>query len=1071
MRLDKLSRPVSTGIIILRFLFIGAFLSALISLEVLGSSTSEYVDSTIADGPDTQFITFGVSDVDYNYENIPFKVKNHRSLLRVDNGILYNDTARFNLSGHSAKVIHMLLNTGCSAQVPDNVVVGHINIYYQNATMESLNLISGINIAEWAYDREEVQKSLQHTKIKPAYSYLTDLDSSTQYYGHWFYVKIDTDPDNPLDYLELVLDPDAYQNQKSSKCAIALRAITLETCNPGQLTPVANLEPLYRYYSSIQKDHYYTTDPNEILDTYYLEGIIGYIATEPMSGTTELYRYYSSSQTDHFYTTNPSNEILDGYVSEGITGYIAIGPISGTTELLHYYSRSQTDHFYTTNPSNEILDTYDFVDVTGYIWLRDELPSLPSPKVSANVEALSIRPGETKDITFTVTNDGADSDIESYLSVSVSPGLDITAYRSSSDEMVFKNSIIGSEIWNSDGGKVGSEHELLDAYEAYSSGESNTITVTIEQTGEDAAEAGQQWIRYRAAFDTIGEGNDYVRDPTSGPEDQQGWPVYMITTTVLEDGQPSETLEGPDVKISSLSRPTTETLTPGETIGFVVDVDYDLGEKDYGELILSIDQYAGRSKEDEQVYRIDVGDLTKGTQRFMYTKTVGEDWDHLYVSATLYAAEKDDPIPAEYSAFDYVQYDVYRALVENYPKVEISGLSRPITTPLTPRETIGFVVDVDYDLGEKDYGELILSIDQYAGRSKEDEQVYRIDVGDLTKGTQRFMYTKTVGEDWDHLYVSVTLYAAEKDDPIPAEYSAFDYVQYDVYRTLVENRPPKLSNPTVSPEELWSESLVDLTYSVVYEDEDGDKPTMIWVDLGEESSWDNAFGMVLAEVYKLDGTYKARYEATVTPSQYRDILSPGLNFFYVYCNDGEDAGQIDLVNKPFIMSQSEPDDESKENPENDNTAKSTGCTRSDDVIYCDWIGGSGCAICVVDGNGNPVGGMEICIDGELIGTTIDSVHANGFLLEQDDVGWLYISEPIPQGYHRVLAREPFTSPEDVGIVLPGDEKFDELARSMLGGFLEGRGRPYFTGEPQHMTVTVSHHFILPITFPPIPVIP
>ncbi len=171
----------------------------------------------------------------------------------------------------------------------------------------------------------------------------------------------------------------------------------------------------------------------------------------------------------------------------------------------------------------------------------------PSPSVSANVEALSIRPGETKDVIFTVTNEGADSDIESYLSVSVSPGLHIKEYKCSSDEMRFKHSQVGSKIWTSDNLQMNSEHELLDAYKAYASGESNTITVTIKPTFDEAAEAGQQWIRYRAAFDTIGEDYDYdydyVRNPTSGPKDQQGWPVYEIPVTV-ETLEPEGVISG-----------------------------------------------------------------------------------------------------------------------------------------------------------------------------------------------------------------------------------------------------------------------------------------------------------------------------------------------------------------------------------------------------------------------------------------------------------------------------------------------------------------------------------------------
>ena len=93
---------------------------------------------------------------------------------------------------------------------------------------------------------------------------------------------------------------------------------------------------------------------------------------------------------------------------------------------------------------------------------------LPSPSVSADTSSLSMSVGETKDITFTVSNKGGESDTDSYLSVSVSSGLQIEEWSSSSSDMIFVHSPVGSEIVNSVGEKIISEYELLDAYEAYS---------------------------------------------------------------------------------------------------------------------------------------------------------------------------------------------------------------------------------------------------------------------------------------------------------------------------------------------------------------------------------------------------------------------------------------------------------------------------------------------------------------------------------------------------------------------------------------------------------------------------
>jgi hypothetical protein len=58
--------------------------------------------------------------------------------------------------------------------------------------------------------------------IEAAYSWSTDASSSSLYQGHYFYVKVDTDPSKPLDRLELAREPTAQ------KVRIEIRAITLE---------------------------------------------------------------------------------------------------------------------------------------------------------------------------------------------------------------------------------------------------------------------------------------------------------------------------------------------------------------------------------------------------------------------------------------------------------------------------------------------------------------------------------------------------------------------------------------------------------------------------------------------------------------------------------------------------------------------------------------------------------------------------------------------------------------------------------------------------------------------------
>lgn len=104
--------------------------------------------------------------------------------------------------------------------------------------------------------------------------------------------------------------------------------------------PLMGTIPLYRYWAGGDIiDHFYTTNAEEIgtttngekgTDGYICEGITGYCYATAMNGTIPLYRYYSEQSKDHFYTTNPQEigttaigEIGHfDYKSEGIVCYV-----------------------------------------------------------------------------------------------------------------------------------------------------------------------------------------------------------------------------------------------------------------------------------------------------------------------------------------------------------------------------------------------------------------------------------------------------------------------------------------------------------------------------------------------------------------------------------------------------------------------------------------------------------------------------------------------------------------------------------------------------------------------------
>jgi hypothetical protein len=121
-------------------------------------------------------------------------------------------------------------------------------------------------------------------------------------------------------------------------------------------TPTAAKTPLYRLYSGLVGDHFYTTSSQEADNAtkigYAKEGVSGYIYPTQVSGTIPLYRLYSGAIGDHFYTASlqeADNAAKLGFVREGITGYVYSSQASGTAPLYRLYSGIVGDHFYTTS--------------------------------------------------------------------------------------------------------------------------------------------------------------------------------------------------------------------------------------------------------------------------------------------------------------------------------------------------------------------------------------------------------------------------------------------------------------------------------------------------------------------------------------------------------------------------------------------------------------------------------------------------------------------------------------------------------------------------------------------------
>ncbi|THH12951.1 hypothetical protein EW146_g7218 [Bondarzewia mesenterica] len=183
--------------------------------------------------------------------------------------------------------------------------------------------------------------------------------------------------------------------------------------------------PLRRGYTPSGKDHFYTTNTEEMRHAveklgFNFEGNAAYVFPSSSSYTVPLYRMYSQGAVDHFYTTSASegeNAIKHlGYTDEGTAAWVYPKYICGSIPLYRAYSPSAKDHFYTTsasehkkavaelgysnegvaashvtfttqgNPSSRAVRTYKRWDC-GAIYASNLLPcrvshpSLPSPSV------------------------------------------------------------------------------------------------------------------------------------------------------------------------------------------------------------------------------------------------------------------------------------------------------------------------------------------------------------------------------------------------------------------------------------------------------------------------------------------------------------------------------------------------------------------------------------------------------------------------------------------------------------------------------------------------------------------
>lgn len=121
----------------------------------------------------------------------------------------------------------------------------------------------------------------------------------------------------------------------------------------------ADFAPLLRYYNSVARKHFLTTNPNELGDGangYVYEKNLGWLRSVT-NGTGIIYRYYDYSINTHYYSL--SSSAPSGFSLESIIGSANPAPLVYIPEpITEYYNSGLRDYLYTNDPSAEFLSGY-----------------------------------------------------------------------------------------------------------------------------------------------------------------------------------------------------------------------------------------------------------------------------------------------------------------------------------------------------------------------------------------------------------------------------------------------------------------------------------------------------------------------------------------------------------------------------------------------------------------------------------------------------------------------------------------------------------------------------------------
>jgi len=210
----------------------------------------------------------------------------------------------------------------------------------------------------------------------------------------------------------------------------------------------------------------------------------------------------------------------------------------------------------------EAVQTFAYQDLLHVQSLVRPLAKRPDPSVDTNrghseigsdLAGMTVGDRTTVEIQVSNAGNGGISD-RGYLTVSHASSLEIVGVdkiAGDTDEPFNRVDVAVGEEINTKSGTGTADYPLTDISEAYDQGETNTYTVTFEQTG-----SGEVWFTYRSALKPAlavdSTDPNYARSPTSGQRDQQGWYAHRV-----EAQQPTQF----DVGITGTNSPVVEGNT------------------------------------------------------------------------------------------------------------------------------------------------------------------------------------------------------------------------------------------------------------------------------------------------------------------------------------------------------------------------------------------------------------------------------------------------------------------------------------------------------------------------------